>query len=220
MTGIVWNVSLKQPDGTGPGEGQRGSGIKILGDVGLVRTIGEHKFYAYDLNTGAQLWTKELDYVDMGTTTLQLPNGLHPSWDAVTRRVHAYDIKTGNEIWVSDPIGEYPWGSQAYPWGLAYDHIYFGAYDGRIHAIDVTTGKTTWSSDYAGDTTETPFGTWAFYSGMVIADGKIYQGGSEHTATQPRIRGNRFFCIDAHTGKFLWNISGAIQSRATQKATS
>jgi hypothetical protein len=59
-TGIVWNVSLKQPDGTGPGEGGRTSGISIWNDVGVVRSTGEDFYYAYNLTTGQQLYVKQL----------------------------------------------------------------------------------------------------------------------------------------------------------------
>jgi outer membrane protein assembly factor BamB len=206
-TGVVWRTNLKQPDGTGPGEGNRGSGLLTSGDVGVVRTTGEETLYGYDLNTGAQLYVKNVGYPMMAAIYADA-KGRHWDWDSAERRFHAYDIKTGNEVWVSDVIGEYPWGSQVLPRAVAYDQIYLGTYDGHAYALDLMTGKTNWKSDYVGDTTETVFGNWAFYGRTFVADGKLYWATSEHTPTQPRIRGNKLYCIDAHTGKFIWRISG------------
>jgi len=62
-------------------------------------------------------------------------------------------------------------------------------------------------SDFAGNTTETPWMTWGGRSG-IIADDKIYIGTTEHSTTQPRVRGNMILCYDAHTGKVLWRLRG------------
>ena len=79
-------------------------------------------------------------------------------------------------------------------------------YDGYIRCFDLTTGNEEWKF-FVGNTTETPFGTWALATTPVAADGKIYVSNGEHTATQPRTRGNRLFCVDAFTGKGIWNIT-------------
>ena len=126
-------------------------------------------------------------------------------------KFHAYEIKTGNEVWVSDPIGEYPWGSNnigvcAY----AYSNLYMGAYDGYVTALNALTGKVTWRSKVAAETSETVFNSWAPWAGLVVADGKVYISTSEHSPTNPRIRGNKVFAIDANTGKTIWSLSGAI----------
>jgi hypothetical protein len=63
-------------------------------------------------------------------------------------------------------------------------------------------------------TNETIYGDYPIYTGPAIADGKVYIGTSEHSPTQPRIRGNTHLCFDAFSGKILWNVSGALGSMA------
>jgi outer membrane protein assembly factor BamB len=82
-------------------------------------------------------------------------------------------------------------------------------YDGYVYAYDIETGDLVWSF-YAGDAgSESPWGTWAFWNAPVIVDGKVYAGTTEHTPTQPRMRGNRLYCIDDNTGDEIWSIAGA-----------
>ena len=69
----------------------------------------------------------------------------------------------------------------------------------------LTAWKTVWKF-YSGDTAETPYGTWPFWGNPAIADGKIYAGTSEHTPSQPMIRGCRLYCLDADTGDEIWSI--------------
>ena len=208
-TGIMWRASLKQADGTGAGEGARGSGLFISDDGtrGIVLSTGEDMMYGYDLITGAQLWTKKLDYANM--ISYQWAYDAIFNWDSALRKVHKVDIKTGTEVWVSDPVGEYPWASNTLQRGNAYGNIYLPAYDGYVYCMDEVTGKIKWKF-YAGNTTETIFNNWVPYTSSAIADQKYYIMTSEHTPTQPRIRGNMLLAIDAISGKGVWKISGAI----------
>jgi outer membrane protein assembly factor BamB len=183
----------------------------IYGNKAVVTTYNEDKAYMYDLNTGQQLMVKDFGY----------PNTYRPSWsadgvlvafDSVYRQLHGYDFETLNELWVTEPLS-YPWGSNVrYPtW--AYGNFYVAVYDGYVYCYDENTGVLKWRF-YCGNTTETVFNSYVPFLGSVsrpvLADGKAYIATSEHTPTQPRIRFNRLFCIDAYTGKEIWNISGAI----------
>jgi outer membrane protein assembly factor BamB len=213
---IVWNVSLKQPDGTGPGEGNRASGLVISLDntVGVVLTPGENIFYGFDLNTGQQIWTKDIGHMMMlPSPHLGPDNSIYSpeteSWPLV---MHRYDVKTGNEIW-SAVFDDYPWGVNTRPYGYAYGLCYFMGYDGHVTALNETDGTVVWRF-YTGNTTETPYGTWVPFLGPVIADGKYYIGTSEHTPTQPRVRGAKLFCLDALTGEELWRIGDGLQPNA------
>ncbi len=211
LTGIVWNVSLKMPDGSGPGEGNRGSSLLIFDNVGVVSTTGQDDFYAYDLNTGARLWNKVISYPNMNSAYNWGSNGVWFTYDSASRVWQGYDIKTGDLKWTSDVIGEYPWGSNAGSRSHDDTNLYIGSYDGHVYAIDINTGKLNWKSDYSGDSSDTVFNTLPFhYSNPPIADGKIYWATGEHSPTQPRWRGSTLFCIDTATGKFLWNISNPI----------
>jgi hypothetical protein len=212
MTGIVWNVSMKQPDGTGPGEGERTSSFLIYGDRAIVTTYNEDNAYVYNLETGQQIMVKNFGFANTYSPSWS-EKGVLISYDSVYRQLLAYDFQTLNELWVSEPLS-YPWGSDLrYPtW--AYGNFYVAAYDGYVYCFNEDTGVLKWKF-YCGNTTETVFGSYVPYLGQaglrpVIADGKVYIGTSEHTPTQPRIRFNRLYCIDAYNGNEVWNISGAI----------
>jgi len=128
----------------------------------------------------------------------------------------------------SEPT-EYPWGSLGpYTPVVAYNKLYWGAYDGHLYAFDVNTGKIVWKL-YSGNTTETPYGTWPFWFGPIVADGKVYMGTGEHSPTQPILRGFRLYCVDAHKGPVeiqsiweamsyhgpeIWSIAGAMKPYA------
>jgi hypothetical protein len=100
----------------------------------------------------------------------------------------------------------YPWGSNIGQYASAYGLIYIACYDGHVRAVNIDTGKQVWDW-FVGSTSELPFGTWSFRSGLSIADGKLYIGNFEHSATEPLARGYGTYCLDAYTGQQLWNIS-------------
>ena len=215
LTGVVWNVTLRLADGRAPGDGRTFPEVLCMADsVAIVAARNcENFFSAYDLNTGALLYTKTTDYIVMAFVGYgPYDYGPYVQFDS-SRTLHGYDMKTGKELWTVQ-VGEYPWGSQLRRFFQAYGNIYTSTYDGHVYAIDAATGKIKWVDEGTGNNTETPFGTWAPYTGPVIADGKLYWGTSEHSPTQPRMRGNYMFCHDAYTGKFLWTIEGAISPNA------
>ncbi len=129
-------------------------------------------------------------------------------WAASDRKIHAFDLDNGLEVWESE-TADYPWGVfWAYNMGVDENNVYAQCYDGHLYAFDVETGNTAWKF-YSGDTADTPYNTWPFWGSIAIADGKVYAGTSEHTPSQPMIKGCKMFCIDAATGNQLWNISFA-----------
>jgi hypothetical protein len=213
LTGVVWNVTLRQADGTAPGDDRRMNPVPYtLGnDVGAITAYNEQISLGFDLTTGKQIWRADyaqenLNLNRMGTD----PNGplIYLTSDL---RYHAIDIKTGKELWVSEPLpSDSPWGSTGhYMYVIAYGNMYIGTLDGHVYAMNIANGQWLWKSDYAGDTTETPWSTWGFFAHRwAAADGKIYAGTGEHSPSQPLERGTKMFCIDAFTGKFLWNVSG------------
>jgi len=128
--------------------------------------------------------------------------------DSLYMKTHAYDLFTGTTIWESESR-DAPWGPfTAYNEAAAYNKVYMQSYDGYIYAYNADTGKTEWKF-YSGDTTETPYGTWPWWSGIAIADGKVYAGTSEHTPTPAFMRGCKLYCLDANTGDELWSIAFA-----------
>ena len=215
LTGVEYNVSVRQPDGWGPGDGRTTVSINcIVGNIGVVAGHNcEDRMLGYDLETGTLLWDKKVDFVVMAFMGYG-PYDYGPlvQFDS-SLTLHAFDVRTGKEMWTTK-VGEYPWGSMLRRFYTAYGNIYTSTYDGHVYAIDAATGKIKWVDEGTGNNTETPFGTWAPYTGPVIADGKLYWGTSEHSPTQPRMRGNYMFCMDSYTGKFLWTLASPISPSA------
>jgi len=187
------------------------TGNTLLAQVGTSAMI--YYEIGYSLTDGRQLWVQPRN-----TTT---PSVWGSTGDGkyirvfLDRRVQiCYDAATGNQLWVSEPM-DFPWGTYGSQFGtVAYNKFYWGSYDGHEYAFDLNTGKIVWKF-YSGDAGyETPYGTYPFWYGPVIADGIVFAGTGEHSPTQPLIRGEKLFAIDAETGKGLWNISGLMVTRS------
>ena len=125
--------------------------------------------------------------------------------------VGCWDLSTGKRVWTSQSVytaGGYPWGI----WG-AYSAASYGGnlilseYAG-VYAFNWTTGKISWVYQDYGVPFETPYeGLNPFNAGVSIVDGMIYTYNTEHTQSQPITRGWKFHCINATTGKGVWNIT-------------
>lgn len=160
----------------------------------------------FNATTGRCLWNNILPYWLQGAGTVTDGIGTAPSnWD---RKVHGFDVYTGREVWQSEP-SEYPWGDfWPYQMAAAYGRFYAGNYDGHVRCINATTGEIEWMY-YAGSAgAETPYGTWPFYCNPAVADGKVYYATTEHSPTNPLIRGFKLYCLNAFTGDLLWSIAG------------
>jgi hypothetical protein len=168
---------------------------------------------AVSLKTGKQLWNKTLEdetaypsmVADHGKVAFLTMNGYFL----------AYNLADGTLAWKSETL-DYPWdatGFGAYFAGSAYGLLYRNAYSG-MYALNWTNGKIVWKFEApAPYPYETPYtgrnGTtvYPFDGEFIIADGKIYVFNTEHTPTQPITRGWRLFCLNATTGKNIWNIT-------------
>ncbi len=189
---IVWNTTVNRMS------------VLAQGDVLTLAYLGEYWSSAVNATTGEILWNITRDYQFMSTGAAGYEKFF---WaDAFHRTFKAYNVYTGAVVWESEPA-DYPWGGfWAYATGVAYGKVYGLSYDGHVYAFDAETGKTVWKF-YSGDTTETPYGHWAFWGYPAIADGKIYAGTSEHTPTQPYLRGNKLYALNAETGDEIWSIA-------------
>ena len=47
---------------------------------------------------------------------------------------------------------------------------------------------------------------------LLISDGKIYMGHTEHSSIDPKPRGAPFVCLDAETGEEIWKAPGLFRS--------
>jgi outer membrane protein assembly factor BamB len=193
-----------------------GSSVQAIYEDNIYLTQGG-TWYCYNRWTGAQVWQAAL------TETSDYPEGylnsrtvFDPSTEIFARFIGetmqwwGYDVSTGNKIWgptepYENPRGQY----QVYTGPIAGGgYIYAGTYDGILRCFDITTGEEVWQY-YAGDAgLETPYGTWPFYGGIVIADGKVYAPNAEHSPGTPLWRGEQLHVVDAETGDSVFAISG------------
>jgi hypothetical protein len=131
-------------------------------------------------------------------------------------RWYGFDATTGQQLWVTDPytnaFGMYTSsvnGLGASSPVIAYGNLYSVAYDGMIHCYDMETGTNLWNYWNGPSGFETPYGSWAFGSGLhVAADGKIYAATGEHSPNHPLWRGQRLVCVNATTGEEIFITNG------------
>ena len=179
----------------------------------------------FDMTDGHWLWTTNTTYINDAIYSgfgYGTPSGPYITYDPVRGDFIGYNVKTGKEIWDTH-IASYPWGNIPAYWGLTIGDIqYSPRYDGRVTAVNTTTGQIAWVSDSVGSTGETVQGTWIFggssYAGNgqpgAAADGKIYTSSQTNYRGEPMTRFNSLFCLNATTGEFIWNVTGAIAPTA------
>jgi outer membrane protein assembly factor BamB len=167
-----------------------------------------------DLYTGARLW----DYNSNDTLeTVQMGGGGLADRGKVAYASHnrvwvCFDARTGKKLWTSEKAG-YPWGEfwaynmASYDFNESKSAIIGTAYDG-VYAFDWDNGKILWHYSVPSVPFEDPYGQAAFFTGVQIADGKIYAYSGEHTPSQPVTRGWKLHCINATTGEGIWSITG------------
>jgi len=120
------------------------------------------------------------------------------------QKLWAYDLKTGEKLWESDP------GPQLWYYGMNQDFydgmiIAHATYGGEVIAYDSRTGEIRWHYKADPEGANSPYGR-PLFAGPIIADGKMYGGTSEHSASTPLWRSEGLKCIDIETGELLWHI--------------
>ncbi len=170
---------------------------------------------AIDINTGDRLW----DYAtnDSVTNNIQTLSSPVADWGKVAvamqnRHWSCFDLRTGAKVWDSDLTG-YPWGNwwayatASYDFNSTFGEIIACAYDG-LYALDWNTGKILWHFSDPSVPFESPYGYYPFFTGVRMADGKIYAYSGEHTASEPITRGWSIYCVDAINGSLIWKMQG------------
>lgn len=165
---------------------------------------------AASLTTGELLWNITTTDTIFSSSTGCADHGMYAVammnnyWDA-------FDLRTGKQVWTSDTM-PYPWGwAWSYEVESAYGMIFDQSYSGLV-ALDWQTGHVVWTFIAPAPPFETPYttnGTNQYsFEGAEIADGKIYAFTCEHSPSAPLTRGWKLFCVNATTGKGIWNITG------------
>jgi hypothetical protein len=100
------------------------------------------------------------------------------------------------------------------PIGIGYGHMYVGGYGGVLRAYDLKTGNIdfTYGNDASDPnnstfTAETAYGDYPTQV-AAVADGKVYLVEEEHSIGAPAYHGAMTRCVNATTGKLIWQIYG------------
>lgn len=176
-----------------------------------------HFLQAVDLKTGQTLW------IDSNNNTLAeniqgagqtcVVNRGKVAFGGHDMGWSCWNARTGQKLWTSES-SDYPWGAW-WPYNTAsYDFnetsgaIITGTYEG-IYAFDWDTGKILWHFKDPTIPFEEPYGGCGpFFTGVEMADGKVYAYNGEHTPGQPLTRNWRTFCLNATNGQEIWEIVG------------
>jgi hypothetical protein len=168
-----------------------------------------------DLLTGKDVWHYQtndtLDLNIQGTSSSVWYNG-KLAFDAHNRHWSCFNGRTGQKVWTSEST-EYPWGAwwpysvSTYPFNETDAAIITGTYEG-IYAINWADGKILWhySTESFAVPFEGPYNAEPFFTGVTLADGKVYAYNGEHTPSYPRDRAWSLYCIDVYTGQEIWKI--------------
>ena len=216
--GVQWNVTIQ----TYPGEAI----VDVNSGIVLTSTVeGVGSFLApplasyaievgYSATTGQQLWIQNVTLPSGPTTAFNynmgpMADGIFTAYDAFSEQWYGFNANTGVKIWGPTAADTDPWGSEPCPWQsqIAYGILYGFCADG-VHAFNLTTGKLLWTFNGIGSGTNFPgFNYYPFeQSCMTVADGKLYLNtGVSHG--DPVFDGAQLYCVNATTGKLIWNIN-------------
>jgi hypothetical protein len=137
-----------------------------------------------------------------------------------TMQWRGISLLTGEPIWgptaTETPAWQFYTGTTALtnPIGLGYGHLYVAGYGGVLRAYDLKTGHVdfTFGNDPNDpkNSTITPETAYGDYPTQVaaIADGKVYLVEEEHSLGAPAYHGAKTRCVNATTGKLLWDMYG------------
>ncbi len=187
----------------------------IIGTSGFVDERGTVQGYMIALSLqpgqqGTQLWKTTFTPPSSAANASVSLMGVYPEYDRMvfycksTLNWFGYSLSTGQLIWTTPPQTQFVYygsGSNMYN-GIFYT---FG-YGGVIYAYDLETGNMLWQYAATSIGDESPYGGNYPIGINIVADGKIYTVGSEHSPTQPLYRGPNLRCINATTGEDIWSI--------------
>ena len=165
---------------------------------------------------GSILWTKYYpaapENVTRAIVSWDPDNNVFITEDKETMVHYAFSLIDGSQVWgPTKPANDYNYFRQnTY---AAYGNMYFGGYGGELYCYDIKTGNLLWTYGNGGEGNSTNSGlttAWGSYPIFidVIADGKIYLAGTEHSPDSPFYKGTRYRCVDAYTGEELWTLLG------------
>jgi hypothetical protein len=168
-------------------------------------------------NRGTILW-KQSYPAPTGNLSQMLP---YYSIDKVNRVFAMSYFETGERLGYNLDTGQKLWGPVGTPYSvdhayqyfssragqIAYGQLIVGGYGGQIFGYNMTNGNKVFTYNGISAGLESPWGTVPMFTSM-MADGKIFAAGGEHSPNVPLYKGEKIVAVDAYTGREVWNLTG------------
>ena len=148
---------------------------------------GEYRIYAVDANSGAEIWSKRVDYpawgspsADGDTVFFGLGNGnFIESAEEPKGRVTARNAETGEQIWGYET-------EDSVLTAVAYRNgfVCFGSRDGGVYALNAADGALGWKADIG----------YAVLSSPAVTEDSVYVGADNGI----------IYKIEADSGHVVW----------------
>lgn len=148
---------------------------------------GEYRIYAVDADSGAEIWSRRVDYpawgspsADGDTVFFGLGNGnFIESAEVPQGRVSAHNAETGEQIW------EYE-AEDSILTAIAYRNgsVYFGSRDGGVYTLNAADGVLGWRADIGHPVVSSP----------AVTESSVYVGADNGV----------IYKIDITSGHVVW----------------
>jgi len=121
-----------------------------------------------------------------------------------------YSLDTGQKLW--GPVGTPFSVGNAFQYfssragQVAYGQFITGGYGGEVFATSMKNGTEMWRFTDTNHGLESPWGKVPTFVSM-MADGKVFAVGGEHSPNVPLYKNEKLYAIDAFTGKEVWNLT-------------
>jgi hypothetical protein len=202
------------------------SGVAVLysaANQGLTNYFqtGYTIFTGYDINTGNQLFVKNITFTPFTAVNLDnygnVGDGVFTTVIKETGEVTAFSVTTGNQVWKTTLKGDNGADINAYDTiggikGNIYgDNFYLFGFGGDIWSIKLSDGSLNWytnTTKYTGDAGyNTPYNIWPIWVQTGIGGGGgIMFLGEGHEYSPPLFIGAQQLAINCTTGDLVWTI--------------
>jgi hypothetical protein len=132
-------------------------------------------------------------------------------WLRESREHYGFSLIDGSYLWGPTPPQYYLDSIEdvvADVRAIAYDKFYCASVSGIVYCYDVKNGTLLWKYAAEDPYTEILWSNNWWMKLVMITDGKVYVGTTEHSANPPMPRGGPFICLNATTGEVIWRVNG------------
>jgi hypothetical protein len=149
-------------------------------------------------NAGNQTISRSAGSIDGGIITY---------WSKETNQHWAFSTNTGDLLWGPTAPQDYLdlFGHRA---AIAYDKFFSQGMSGILYCYDAKTGQLLWTYEASDPYNQVLWANQWHIRPLIIVDGKIYMGTSEHSPVDPKPKGGPFVCVDVETGQEIWRADG------------